>query len=38
MVFQDRPYTITEYEQLLAEHPDRRFELIHGEMVEKMPT
>jgi Uma2 family endonuclease len=38
MVFQDRPYTITEYEQLLAEHPDRRFELIHGEIVEKMPT
>jgi len=42
---QDRPlpkrkYTVEEFEQLLAqaEHGDRLLELIHGEIVEKMPT
>ncbi len=27
-----------DYERIAAQHPDRRFELIHGEVVEKMPT
>lgn len=38
MVFQDRTYTRAEYEALLTRHPHRRFERIHGEIVEKMPT
>ncbi len=38
MVFKNRTYTQQEYESLAAQHPDRRFELIHGEIIEKMPT
>ena len=38
MVFKDRTYTSSEYETLATQHPDRRFELIHGEIIEKMPT
>ena len=38
MVLQDRTYTQREYEAITAEHAERRFELIHGELVEKMPT
>ena len=32
--------TLTQYEEFIArpEHMSRRFELIHGEIVEKMPT
>lgn len=37
-MFQDRTYTTTEYEALVAEHPDKRLELVDGEIVEKMPT
>jgi Uma2 family endonuclease len=35
-----RKYTVAEFEQLFAEaeHGDRLLELIHGEVVEKMPT
>lgn len=35
-----RKYTVGEFEQLFteAEHGDRLLELIHGEIVEKMPT
>jgi len=38
MVSQDRPYTRSDYEALVEQYPDRRLELIHGEIVEKMPT
>ncbi|HLA41967.1 MAG TPA: Uma2 family endonuclease, partial [Aggregatilineales bacterium] len=38
MVFKDRIYTVTEYEAFAARHPSRRFELIDGEIIEKMPT
>lgn len=36
----ERKYTVEEFEQLFAqaEHGDRLLELIHGEIVEKMPT
>lgn len=34
----ERPDTYLDYEALLARYPDRRFELIHGKAVEKMPT
>lgn len=39
MVFQERLYTVEEYNQLinLPENTERRFELIRGEIVEKMP-
>ena len=36
MVFQERTYTRAEYEQIIQQYPDRRFELIHGEVIEKM--
>ncbi len=37
---QERLYTVKEFEALIArpENRDRLFELIHGELVEKMPT
>ncbi len=37
---QERLYTVGEFEKFIArpEHRDRLFELIHGEIVEKMPT
>ena len=31
-------YTTQEFEDFLVEHPDQLFELINGEIVEKMPT
>jgi Uma2 family endonuclease len=31
-------YTITEFENFLAEHPGGLFELVYGEIVEKLPT
>lgn len=31
-------YTQTEYEAILEQHPDKRLELIDGEIVENMPT
>jgi Uma2 family endonuclease len=40
MAVQSKPYTVDEFEQLLAlpENRDRLLELINGEIVEKMPT
>src|SRR5262245_20153235 len=40
VVQKERLYTVTEFEQLLnqPENRDRLFELINGEIVEKMPT
>ena len=38
MAFKDRTYTRDEFEALIAKYPNRRFELIHGAVVEKMPT
>ncbi len=38
MVFRDRTYTVAEFEAFVRQHPDRRFELINGEINEKMPT
>lgn len=35
MVVEQRLITIEEYEIFLADHPDGRYELIHGEIVEK---
>jgi Uma2 family endonuclease len=37
---QTKPYTIEEFDQFIAlpENADRRFELIDGEIIEKMPT
>src|SRR5215475_2381417 len=40
MTIQPKLFTVAEFEQFLAlpEHRDRSFELIHGEIVEKVPT
>ena len=40
MALQPKLFTVAEFEQFLAlpEHCDRDFELIHGEIVEKVPT
>lgn len=38
MVLRDRTYTRDEYEAIAQQHPHKRLELIHGEIVEKMPT
>ena len=38
MISKDRPYNREEYLALSAQHPQRRFQLIQGEIVEKMPT
>lgn len=40
MVIQTKSYTIEEFEEFIArpENGDRVFELIHGEIVEKVPT
>lgn len=38
MRFQERLYTVTEYEAIVARYANKRFELINGEIVEKMPT
>ena len=40
MALQPKLFTVTEFEKFLAlaENCDRYFELIHGEIVEKVPT
>ncbi len=38
MVSHNRIYTSSEYEAYASAHPEKRFELIHGEIVETMPT
>jgi Uma2 family endonuclease len=40
MAIQPKLYTVAEFERFIAlpEHRDRFFELIHGEIVEKVPT
>ena len=38
MVLKDQTYTQEEFDALLEQFPDRRLELYHGEIVEKMPT
>ena len=40
MAIQPKLVTVVEFEQFLAllENGDRSFELIHGEIVEKVPT
>jgi Uma2 family endonuclease len=38
MVLKEQPHTLAAFEKLIAQRPDRRFELIQGEIVEKMPT
>ncbi|MEO8393156.1 MAG: Uma2 family endonuclease [Chloroflexota bacterium] len=40
MAIQKQLYTIEDFEQFITqpENRDRRFELINGEIVEKMPT
>lgn len=38
MVLQDRTYTASEYEAMASQHPDKRLELIDGEVIEKVPT
>jgi Uma2 family endonuclease len=40
MVIQDRSYTVGEFEALITEpeNRDRLFELVYGEIVEKVPT
>ena len=38
MAIADQRTTIQDFEAFIAKHPDRLFELIHGEIVEKMVT
>jgi Uma2 family endonuclease len=38
MALADQKTTATDFEAFIAKHPDSLFELIHGEIVEKMPT
>ncbi len=38
MAIQDRTYTRSEYEAIVEQYPDKRIELINGEIFEKMPT
>jgi len=38
MILQDQSYTQHEFDALLDRFPDRKLELHHGEIVEKMPT
>lgn len=38
MAIADQKTTVEDFEAFIAKHPDRLFELIHGEIVEKMPT
>lgn len=38
MAIADQKTHITDFEAFVAKHPDRLFELIHGEIVEKMVT
>jgi Uma2 family endonuclease len=38
MAIADQKTTVADFETFLAKHPDHLFELIHGEIVEKMVT
>jgi Uma2 family endonuclease len=38
MTIEQKLITVTEFEDFLAEHPSGLYELIHGEIVEKVPT
>src|SRR5690349_14768880 len=38
MVIQDKTYTVEEFEIFLNQHPRRLFELVYGEIIEKLPT
>lgn len=38
MVALEKAVTTVEYEVFIAKHSERRFELIHGEIVEKLPA
>ena len=38
MAIADQKITTAEFDDFLARHPDRLFELLHGEIVEKVPT
>ena len=38
MAIADQKTSIEDFEAFIARHPDKLFELIHGEIVEKMPT
>ena len=38
MVFDKTSISIADFEAFLAEHPNGLYELIHGEIIEKMPT
>lgn len=38
MAIADQKTTVADFEAFLAKHPDHLFELIHGEIVEKVPT
>ena len=38
MVIRDKIYTIADFEDFIRQHPNRLYELIHGEIVEKVPT
>ena len=38
MVIRDHIYTIHTFEEFIAQQPNRLFELVHGEIVEKLPT
>ena len=38
MVISDKRYTISDYEQYIATHPDSLFELIEGRIVEKLTS
>ncbi|MCI0709991.1 MAG: Uma2 family endonuclease [Chloroflexi bacterium] len=38
MVIRDQLYTIHTFEDFIAHQPNRLFELVHGEIVEKLPT
>lgn len=38
MTIEQKLITVDEYEDFLAQHPDGLYELIHGEIVEKVPT
>jgi Uma2 family endonuclease len=38
MVLREQIYSIQDFEAYITQHPERLFELIHGEIVEKVPT
>jgi Uma2 family endonuclease len=38
MIFKSQSYTVADYEAFAVEHPNQRFELIDGEIVERFPS